>query len=271
MDPNTDRDYGDSEDDGYFYEDAHDQHGAYDQRGVQYRAPDYYWRRRFLVLAGGLTIVALITVGLSALLGPAKPLSPRGASPASLAVRDTPPVAGAGTATGSDSPAGDLAPGGTRSASSAGAVPSRQASSSLASSRTGTCSQSAMVLSLFTAKAEYGPAEEPQFEVYAVSTAPGTCTLAFGPSSVRVVVVWHGQVLWDSAQCPLFLSKHGVTATQPVRFTQGVPQVADLSWNREARSPGCAGSVPARASGRVNAVVLAAGKSSPARPFTLLR
>jgi hypothetical protein len=250
MDQNTDRDqldhgdadygdadYGDSGEDGYYYEDARD---------ARHRDPDYYWRRRFLVLAGGLAIVALITFGLSTLLGPAKPVIPPGAAPASLAVRDTPPAAGTGSPAASDSPS---------------AAPSRAAP----------CSPSAMVLSLFTAKAEYGPVEQPQFEVYAVSTAPGACTLAFGPSFVQVVVVWHGHVLWDSAQCPLSLSGHRATATEPARFTQGVPQVADLSWNRQARNPGCAGSVPAGASGRVDAVVLAAGKSSPARSFTLLR
>jgi len=258
MDPNTDSDqlgygdsgYGDTDDDGYFYESAPGQHS-------RYHDPDYYWRRRFLVLAGGLAIVGLITVGLSALLGPAKPVTHPGAAPASLAVRETPPAAGA--------------PAEGRSSSSGSAVPSRRASSSLASSQAATCSSSAMVLSLFTAKAEYGPAEQPRFEVYAVSTAPGACTLAFGPSFVQVVVVWHGHVLWDSAQCPLSPPKHGAAATEPVRFTPGVPQVTDLSWNREARSPGCAGSVPAGASGRVNAVVLAAGKSSPVRSFTLAR
>ena len=260
MEPTTDRDqfYPDDDDDFYF-EDAHDQHSDYQhddyqQHGAfEYRDPDYYWRRRFLVLAGGLAIVGLITVGLSTLLGPAKPETPRGAAPASLAARNTPPPVGA------HSPAAPAV------------APARHASSSLASSQAASCSPSAMVLSLFTAKPQYGPGQQPRFEVYAVSTAPGACTLAFGPSFVQVVVVWHGQVLWDSAQCPLSLSTRHGTATGPVRFTQGVPQVTALSWNREASNPGCAGSVPAGVSGRVDAVVLAAGKSSPVRSFTLSR
>jgi len=252
MESNTEREQIYSEDDDYFYdEDAHDQHGDY-----AYRDPDSYWRRRFLVLAGGLAIVALITFGLSVLLGPAKPLTPRATAPASLAARDTPPAGGGPSPAVSGSPA---------------ATPARRASSSLASSRAVACSPSALVLSLFTAKPQYGPAEQPQFEVYAVSTARGACTLTFGPSFVQVVVVWHGHVLWDSAQCPLSPSKHGASATEPVRFTPGVPQVTDLSWNREAKTPGCAGSVPDGAFGRVGAVVLAAGKSSPVRSFTLLR
>ena len=102
--------------------------------------------------------------------------------------------------------------------------------------------------------------------MYAVSTAPGSCTLAFGPSSVQVVVVRRGQVLWDSSGCLA-----SAPAARPVRFMQGVPQVAVLSWNRKARTSGCAGSVPAGTWGRVDAVALADGKSSRVRSFTLSR
>jgi hypothetical protein len=123
-----------------------------------------------------------------------------------------------------------------------------------------------MVLSLLTPHAQYGPGQQPRFEVYAVSTAPGSCTLAFGPSSVQVVVVRRGQVLWDSSGCLA-----SAPAARPVRFMQGVPQVAVLSWNRKARTSGCAGSVPAGTWGRVDAVALADGKSSPVRSFTLSR
>jgi hypothetical protein len=126
------------------------------------------------------------------------------------------------------------------------------------------CTPSAIVLSLFTTQAEYGPGQQPQFEVYAVSTAPGSCRLVFGPTAVRVVVTQHGQVLWDSAACPA-----GTPAASPVSFTQGVPQVAALSWNRAASTPGCAGSAPAGSSAGVDAVALADGRTSAVRTFTL--
>jgi hypothetical protein len=127
-----------------------------------------------------------------------------------------------------------------------------------------TCSLSAIVLSLFTTQPQYGPGQQPQFEVYAVSTAPGSCTLTFGASLVRVVVTWRGQVVWDSLACP-----GSAAAARPVQFTQGVPQVAALYWNRKAGTLGCAGSVPAGTGGIVDAVALAYGRSSPIWSFTV--
>jgi hypothetical protein len=79
-------------------------------------------------------------------------------------------------------------------------------------------------------------------------------------------VVRHGQVLWDSSDCTV-----SAPTAKPVQFMQGVPQVAVLSWNRKAESPGCAGSVPAGTWGSVDAVALADGKYSPVRSFALSR
>lgn len=63
------------------------------------------------------------------------------------------------------------------------------------------------------------------------------------------------------------------TGTQiaPVRFTAGVPRVATVAWNRQAGTAGCAGSVPAAATGTFDVVATADGESSPVRTFTLSR
>jgi hypothetical protein len=255
-----------------------DDEGSYDQHADdhdddrydgKYRDADYYyWRRRFLVLAGGLAIVGVIAAGLSTLLGPAKPVGGKAAPRASLAVRDTLPAAALGSPSGSGSSSSASAaasrgtsPSPAPGASSGGAVSPRAVASPVV-----TCAPSAIVLSLLTGQAQYSPGQQPRFEVYAVSTAPGSCTLAFGPSFVQVIVVRHGQVLWDSAECPA-----SAPAARPLRFMQGVPQVAVLSWNRKARTSGCAGTVPAGTWGRVDAVALADGKYSPVRSFTLSR
>jgi hypothetical protein len=120
------------------------------------------------------------------------------------------------------------------------------------------------VLSLFTTQSRYGAGQQPQFGVDAVSTAPGSCTLPFGPSVVRVLVTRQGQVVWDSASCQL-----SAGATRSVWFTQGVPQVLTLTWNRNASTPGCAGSVPAGAAVSVDAVAQADGRSSAVLAFTV--
>jgi hypothetical protein len=121
------------------------------------------------------------------------------------------------------------------------------------------------VLSLFTSQPSYDPAKDPQFDVYAVSTAAAACLMAFGPGSVRVIVTQHGQVVWDSAACK-------PVAAAPVLFQTGVPQLLAISWNRTATSPaGCAGSLPAGASGTFQAVAMSVGQDSSVRSFTLTR
>ena len=125
------------------------------------------------------------------------------------------------------------------------------------------CAPSDIVLSLFTGQPSYGRGALPEFDVYAVSTSSGACTLSYGLGSVQVVVTRHGRVEWDSAACKL-------SGASPVRFTLGVPQVLTITWNRRAGRPsGCAGSLPAGAWGTFDAVALTDGQSSPARSFKL--
>jgi hypothetical protein len=82
---------------------------------------------------------------------------------------------------------------------------------------------------------------------------------------VRVVVTEHGQVVWDSSACK-------AAAAKPVQFQLGVPQLLTVSWNRQATGPsGCAGSLPAGATGTFDAVAQTAGQSSHVRTFTLDR
>ena len=227
-----------------------------------------YWKRRFYILAGGLAVVGGITWGLSAVLGPARPISAGG--PASLAVRDTLPALAYGAASGGPgraaTSAAPSAPGSPSPSPAAlpGATPSPSAGTG-PGDRAGRCPPESIVLSLFTSQSRYGPGQPPRFEVYAVSTAPGTCDLAYGPSVVRVVVTRAGQVIWDSAACKARAS----AAAKPVRLAPGVPQVAVIAWDRQAGPPGCAGSLPAGASGTFNAVALADGRSSAVRAFTL--
>jgi hypothetical protein len=122
------------------------------------------------------------------------------------------------------------------------------------------------VLSLFSAEPKYGPSQQPRFTVYVVSTAPGSCRLSYMPPFAHVIVTRSGEVVWDSASCA-----PAGGAAQQVPLTEGVPKVTTLSWNRKATSPGCAGSLPSGASGTLDAVAMAGGKSSPVRTITLAR
>jgi hypothetical protein len=239
--------------------------------------PAAYWRRRFFILGGGIAVVAVLAWQFT----PAHPARTPGAAatvrssmdaaqspgdlpsaaygsawpgPSATASASTPSPTVSATATSSPkatpptaSPSGKPRPGATASATVSG----------------GQCASGGIVLSLFTSQPSYDPGKDPQFDVYAVSTASAACQMAFGPGSVRVIVTRHGQVVWDSAACK-------PAAPAAVWFQTGVPQLLTISWSRTATSPaGCAGSLPAGASGTFQAVAMSAGQDSSVRTFTL--
>jgi hypothetical protein len=260
------------EDDGGEYDAPHD------LRAV--RDPDAYWRRRFFIFGGGIVVV-----GLCVWLFPgAHHAAPRTsatarASMAALDKRGELSAAAYGSPWPSPSPKPTATPSATktpatgadgrkpttRAYSDASPSPTPKPSSSDGAVKGPRCAPSDIVLSLFTGQPSYGQGASPEFDVYAVSTSSAACALGYGPGSVQVVVTKQGRVVWDSAACKL----PGAAA---VRFTLGVPQVLSIAWNRQAKSPsGCAGTLPAGASGTFDAVALTDGQSSPVRSFTLSR
>lgn len=244
-----------------------------------------YWRRRFLILCGGVVVL-----GACALLFPGAhhaqghPSAAASASVAALTRQQSLPPAATGSAWQPPSPSPSPSPSAHPSPSaSASATPSAAAKKSKQKASTSSrphssasaagsggarsCSPGDIVLSLFTGKPSYAAGDEPEFSVYAVSTGSAPCTMPYGAGAVSVVVTRHGQVVWDSAACK-------PAAAKPVQFTQGVPQVLTFAWNRKATSPaGCAGSLPASASGTLDAVAMpgssGGGKPSPVARFKI--
>jgi hypothetical protein len=208
--------------------------------------PDAYWRRRFFILGGGLFVLMLFAWVLSG--GPSESATKTAASRAAMAAQE----ARAGLPSAAY---GSAWPGPSHATASPKRSPAVTGSPS--------CQARDIVLSLLTSQASYGPAVQPQFDVYAVSAAPGACQLAFGLASVRVIVTRDGQVVWDSAACPS-------PAVGTVRFERGVPQILAITWNRKAEgSAGCAGSLGQQPWGTFKAVAIAQGQASSARSFTL--
>jgi hypothetical protein len=244
------------------------------------RDPNAYWRRRFFILGGGIVVVGLCVwlfpgahraaPGASAAAqASTAALDKRGVLPAAAYGRTWPSPTPKSTATpaATKSPANSADPRRTapRADPDASPSPSPTPSASAGAVKGPRCAPSDIVLSLFSGQPSYGQDASPEFDVYAVSTSSAACTLSYGPGAVQVVVTRSGRVVWDSAAC-----KPPAAAT--VRFTLGVPQVLSIAWNRQAKSPsGCAGTLPAGASGSFDAVALTDGQSSPVRSFTLSR
>jgi hypothetical protein len=229
--------------------------------------PSAYWRRRFFILGGGLTVLAVLAWQFTGKGPSAESPAADGSSMAALQAGETLPSAAYGSpaavpslTTPAEIP--PTTPPVTPSATPSSAKPKPSASASTTAAGP-SCAPGDIVLTLVTSQASYGRTAQPEFHVYAVSTASSPCQLAYGAGSVRVVVTMHGQVVWDSSACK-------AAAAQPVQFQLGVPQLLTVSWNRQATGPsGCAGSLPAGATGTFDAVAQTAGQSSQVRTFKL--
>jgi len=230
--------------------------------------PSAYWRRRFFILGGGLTVLAVLAWQFTGKGPSAESPAADGSSMAALQAGESLPSAAYGSpaavpslTTPAEIP--PTTPPVTPSATPSGAKPKPSASASTTAAGP-SCAPGDIVLTLVTSQASYGRTAQPEFHVYAVSTASSPCQLAYGAGSVRVVVTMHGQVVWDSSACK-------AAAAQPVQFQLGVPQLLTVSWNRQATGPsGCAGSLPAGATGTFDAVAQTAGQSSQVRTFKLV-
>ena len=225
--------------------------------------PSAYWRRRFFILGGGLTVLAVLAWQFTGKGPSGGTPAADGASMAALQAGETLPSAAYGSPAAEPSlttPAEippTTAPPVTPSAAKSSAKPKPTAAGP-------SCAPGDIVLTLVPSQASYGQAAQPQFNVYAVLTASSPCQLPYGAGSVRVVVTRHGQVVWDSSACK-------AAADKPVQFQLGVPQLLTISWNRQSTGPsGCAGSLPIGATGTFDAVAQTAGQSSQVRTFKLV-
>jgi hypothetical protein len=237
--------------------------------------PDAYWRRRFFILGGGFAVL-MLAAWLFGSSGPSRQASQTAAARASTAAREAQgslPSAAYGTpyqarpplsasATPSPSPTGG-AVGAPSPSPSASASASASAKASAAGKQ---CPAGSVVLSLFTSQPDYRPAEQPTFNVYAVSTSPAACQLKYGSAAVRVLVTRRGKVVWDSTAC-----KATSQGARTVHLTPGVPQVVTLSWNRKASSQSCAGALSSGQWGTFQVVAQVDGHASTVRSFQLLR
>ena len=228
--------------------------------------PSAYWRRRFFILGGGLAVLAVLAWQFTGKGPSASTPAADSSSMAALRAAQTLPSGAYGSPAAVPSLATPVEippttpPPTTPSTKQASAHPSETSTAPAGPS----CAPGDIVLTLVTSQASYGQAAQPEFHVYAVSTASSPCQLAYGAGSVHVVVTRHGQVVWDSSACK-------AAAAKPVQFQLGVPQLLTVSWDRQAAGPsGCAGSLSAGATGTFDAVAQAAGQSSEVRTFKLV-
>jgi hypothetical protein len=233
-----------------------------------------YWRRRFVILCGGVAALGVCAWLLPSAHQPSKrEVAAASASMSALARHQALPSSATGSSWQGGSMPDVYPTASAQVANTAKSTPKPRTayhqkpapSASPPPAKAGACAPADIVLSLFTSQPSYAKGAHPSFSVYAVSTKAAACTLTYGAGSVQVVVTREGHVVWDSAACK-------TTPVRSVRFTLGVPQVLTMVWDPAVREPaGCAGSLAAGASGTLDAVAMSHGQSSPVRAFRLNR
>jgi hypothetical protein len=207
-----------------------------------------YWRRRFVILAIGLSLLAAASWTLSQ---------------AVMVSSSTPQRSGqGGQATGTDtSRQGSGRPGDVTSGDAAGQASASRGHGSAAGLSTGHrpqpqpsattsfggfkpafCSWHSIVISLSAAQVHYAPGEQPSFSLSIVSTQPTACSFNVGPSHLALVIKEGPARIWSSADCV------NGSGSLVAALHRGVPTVVTIDWNRRTSSPGCSGpvrSVPA--------------------------
>lgn len=263
--------------------------------------PDAYWRRRVITLFAGLTLLGLLAWAFSSGGGQPASTAPKNSqvsgilpaatyssvptsssAPTSLLPRagasgpalagpaatlpfpSNSPSSGAGRP-GSGTTAGKSAPGGP-AAGQAGASPGAPAGASGGGvGPGGDCSPGSVVLSLFSSRPDYYAGQDPEFSIYAVSTASRGCSFDVSPARLHVVVMSSGRVIWDSADC---------TRGEPNRvaeLSRGVPVQGSITWNRTISLPGCVTVAAAARPGSYQVQARDATVASPVRTFRLVR
>jgi hypothetical protein len=238
--------------------------------------PDSYWRRRVIMLVAGLSLLGLFawifsgSGGKPPVTPAAKSSQAAGILPAAAysgAPTPTPTPTPTGSGSASPSPSASGKPPASKSAAGKSSAKAHATSSAPAvtSARApgGGCYPSAVVLSLFTSQSEYHKGQDPEFDLYAVSTGSGTCSFNLSPAKLHVVVMSAGRIIWDSADCT-----HG-SDSQVAWLSRGVPAQESVSWNRSISLPGCETLATAARAGTYQVQARSASVDSPVRTFKL--
>jgi hypothetical protein len=205
-----------------------------------------YWRRRFVALVIGLSVLALVAWALSGAMGGSSPAANNAA---------TKPVHGTLPAAGSH-PSG-----GTQPQRNQGGQPAPRHSQ--AGPRLHPCAAADIVLSVVSSQASYTVRQSPEFELSVVSVAAQTCTFDIGARHVWLQIAAGPVRIWSSAECA-----EG-QASLVTQLRRGVPTVVPIGWNGQISGPGCPGPGTRAAAGSYTAVASDGPGSSNLLAFRL--
>lgn len=212
-------------------------------RGRQ-TAPEPYWRRRVIVLAGVIAVIGVLVWSCSP-QGPAqKP--PRQTSAAATSSVTQPAASSAAPTPVSTAASASQTPKAQHTAKARQTPKPRQTAKArqAGKKRTGMrahsdgsdCAPGDVVITLHGARQSYQQPAEPRFTIYVVNTGGRTCTFDAGPRFLRLVVESGPVHEWSPADC---VHRSNLDT---IRLAHGVPFTKRISWNRIRSTPGCSSS-----------------------------
>ena len=208
--------------------------------GQKLVSPATYWRRRVVVLAAGVAVLALPIWAVNQALGGSH--APGQGSARAHAGQVTGPSARPPARRG-QAPTRATADLGSRPRARLPAIPRDASTSPSPRARRQACAGAAVQLTLRSARHRYGPGEQVTFVVGAVTTRRRPCRIDLGSRFTSVVVASGRTPLWDSSSC-----LRG-TGSQVVVLRRGAPAFLRVIWDRRTSLSGCPGRGTAVAAG----------------------
>ncbi len=213
--------------------------------GLQIAPAATYWRRRFAILAIGLSLLAAASWTLSqAVKVSPSPRHSSGQSGRGNGTNTAPSGTGhhghgtSGATTGhASTPRAHVTASGPAAKHQPAPRPSAT-TSGFGGFKPAFCSWHSIVLSLSAAQVHYGPGVQPSFSLSVVSTQPTACSFNIGPSHFALIIKEGPARIWSSADCV------NGSGNLVAALHRGVPTVVTIGWDRRTSSPGCTG--PAR-------------------------
>jgi hypothetical protein len=213
-------------------------------RAPERPAASTYWRRRFVALVIGLSVLALVTWALSGVMGGSGPAADSGATKSVHGTLLSPRAHPSAHPTTGSQPASIR----HRSGPPPAARP---------------CPASSVVLSVVSSQGSYSVRESPEFAVNVVSVASQTCSFNIGAKHVWLQISAGPVRIWSSAEC----AEGEASAVAQLR--RGVPTVVPIGWNGQISGPGCPGPGTRAAAGSYTAMASDGAASSNTLAFRI--
>lgn len=210
--------------------------GTLRRQAPEQPASSVYWRRRFIALIVGLTVLAVLAWAFALALHGSAAAASRTASKSRHGASHRSVAA---SAHASPPATTHPSPGASASGSAASPASSKPASSKPAGTAAArhigltACRAGDVVISLFSGPPSYSARQTPDFVIDVVSTARGPCSFNIGARHVRLTISTGSLQVWTSRQCA-----EG-RASRPTTLRRGVPAVVDMVWDGEYSAPGC--------------------------------